>query len=91
MRNKGLAGQQTLVWDAQNRLSQVQDSNGDLLEQYWYDVDGARVKKVSGATTTYSSMVVLGQRDLQSFATAFLTEISATWRLEGQLSMKWYI
>jgi len=54
VRNKGLAGQQTLVWDAQNRLPQVQDNNGDLLEQYWYDVDGARVKKVSGTTTTYT-------------------------------------
>ena len=54
VRNKGLAGQQTLIWDAQNRLSQVQDNNGDLLEQYWYDLDGARVKKVSGTTTTYT-------------------------------------
>ena len=53
-RNKGLASQQTLVWDAENRLSQVQDNNGDLVEQYWYDVDGARVKKVSGTTTTYT-------------------------------------
>ena len=53
-RNKGLASQQTLVWDAENRLSQVQDNNGDLVEQYWYDVDGARVKKVSGGTTTYT-------------------------------------
>ena len=52
--NKWLASQQTLVWDAENRLSQVQDSNGDLVEQYWYDVDGARVKKVSGTTTTYT-------------------------------------
>ncbi len=54
VRNKGLADQHTLVWDAQNRLSQVQDNNGDLLEQYLYDVDGARVKKVSGSTTTYT-------------------------------------
>ena len=54
VRNKGLAGQQTLVWDAQNRLSQVQDNNGDMLEQYWYDVDGSRVKKVNGSTTTYT-------------------------------------
>ena len=54
-RNKGLAsGQQTLVWDAQNRLSQVQDNNGNLLEQYWYDVDGSRVKKTRGTTTTYT-------------------------------------
>ncbi len=53
-RNKGLSSRQTLVWDAQNRLSQVQDNNGDLLEQYWYDVDGARVKKTSGTTTTYT-------------------------------------
>jgi len=54
VRNKGLGSQQTLVWDAQNRLSQVQDNNGSLLEQYWYDVDGGRVKKVSGGTTTYT-------------------------------------
>ena len=54
VRNKGLVGQQTLVWDAENRLSQVQDYNGDLLEQYRYDLDGARVKKVSGTTTTYT-------------------------------------
>ena len=53
-RNKGLASQQTLVWDAENRLSQVQDNNGDLVEQYWYDVNGGRVKKVSGTTTTYT-------------------------------------
>ncbi len=57
VRNKGLAGQQTLVWDAQNRLSQVQDNNGDLLEQYWYDVDGARAKKTSGTTTTCTFFV----------------------------------
>ena len=53
-RNKGLTSQQTLVWDAENRLSQVQDSNGDLVERYWYGVDGGRVKKVSGSTTTYT-------------------------------------
>ena len=53
-RNKGLTDQQTLVWNDENRLLQVQDSQGDLLEQYWYDVDGARVKKVSGTTTTYT-------------------------------------
>ena len=53
-RNKGLSDQQTLVWDAENRLSQVRDNNGDLVEQYWYDVDGARVKKTRGSTTTYT-------------------------------------
>ena len=42
------------MWDAENRLSQVRDGNGDLLEQYWYDVGGARVKKVSSSTTTYT-------------------------------------
>ncbi len=31
--NKGLTGQQTLVWDAQIRLSEVRDNNGDMLEQ----------------------------------------------------------
>ncbi len=54
VRNKGLTGQQTLVWDAQNRLSEVRDNNGDMLEQYRYDVDGSRVKKVNGSTTTYT-------------------------------------
>ena len=53
-RNKGLSSQQTLVWNAENRLSEVRDSNGDMVEQYWYDVGGARVKKVSGRTTTYT-------------------------------------
>ena len=53
-RNKGLASQQTLVWDAENRLSQVQDNNGELVEQYWYGVDGMRVKKTRGSTTTYT-------------------------------------
>ncbi len=53
-RNKGLSSRQTLVWDAQNRLSEVRDNNGDMLEQYWYDVDGSRVKKVNGSTTTYT-------------------------------------
>ena len=53
-RNKGLSDQQTLVWDAENRLSQVQDNNGDLVEQYWYGVEGMRVKKTRGNTTTYT-------------------------------------
>ena len=53
-RNKGLSSQQTLVWDAQNLLAEVQDNNGDMVEQYWYDVDGGRVKKVSGTTTAYT-------------------------------------
>ena len=38
-RNKGLTSQQTLVWDDENRLSQVQDSNGATLEQYRYGGD----------------------------------------------------
>ena len=53
-RNKGLADQQTLVWNAENHLSEVQDSAGDMIERYWYDIGGSRVKKVSGSTTTYT-------------------------------------
>ena len=53
-RNKGLDSQQTLVWNAENRLSQVQDNDGDVVERYWYDVGGSRVKKTSGTTTTYT-------------------------------------
>ena len=52
VRDKGLADQHTLVWNAENRLSEALDSAGDMLERYWYDIDGARVKKVSGNTTT---------------------------------------
>ena len=32
----------------------MRDNNGGMLESYWHDVDGGRVKKVSGATTTYT-------------------------------------
>ena len=53
-RSKGLADQQTLVWNAENRLSEVQDNNGNLLESYWYDIGGSRVKKTSGNTTSYT-------------------------------------
>ena len=53
-RNKGLDSQQTLVWNAENRLSQVQDNDGDMVEQYWYGVGGGRVKKTRGTTTTYT-------------------------------------
>ena len=53
-RNKGLSGEQTLVWDDENRLSQVQDDQGNLLERYWYGAAGMRVKKTSGSTTTYT-------------------------------------
>ena len=52
VRDKGLSDQQTLVWNAENRLSEALDSAGDMLERYWYDIDGARVKKVSGGSTT---------------------------------------
>ena len=53
-RNKGLDSQQTLVWNAENRLSEVQDNDGDVVERYWYGVGGSRVKKTSGTTTTYT-------------------------------------
>ena len=53
-RNKGVAGsEQRLVWDAENRLAEVQDAGGNILERYGYDAGGARVRKVSGATATY--------------------------------------
>ena len=55
VRNKGVAGsEQTLVWDAENRLAEVQDANGTMQEQYGYDAGGGRVKKTSGTTTTYT-------------------------------------
>ena len=54
VRNKGLSDQQTLDRDDENRLSQVQDSNGARLEQDWYGAAGMRVKKTHGNTTTYT-------------------------------------
>ena len=54
VRNKGLSGQQALVWDDENRLSQVQDDQGNLFERYWYGAEGMGVKKTRGNTTTYS-------------------------------------
>ena len=54
-RKKPLASEHELLfWDAQNRLSEVQDNNGGMLEQYWYDAGGGRVKKTSGTTTAIS-------------------------------------
>ncbi len=47
-RNKGLHSWSTLVWDAGNPLSHKQVSQGILVEQYWYGVGGAHVKKTSG-------------------------------------------
>ena len=55
VRNKGVVGsEQTLVWDAENRLAEVQDANGTTQERYGYDAGGARVRKTSGTTTTYT-------------------------------------
>ena len=70
VRNKGLAGQQTLVWDDENRLSQVQDNDADLLKQCWYDVDGARVKKVSGSITAYTIFAHYEEEVTNGVATA---------------------
>ena len=56
-RDKGLDSQQTLVWNSENRLSEVQDNNGNLIESYWYDIGGSRVKKTSGSTTTYTFLL----------------------------------
>ena len=47
-RNKGLPSWHTLVWDAENYLSHKQESQGILVEQYWYGVGGAHVKKTGG-------------------------------------------
>ena len=50
-----LASQHELLfWDPENRLAEVQDANGNTQERYGYDAGGARVKKTSGATTTYT-------------------------------------
>jgi len=51
-RNKGLTTAQTLTWNSENHLSAI--SGGGLpIEDYYYDPDGNRVKKVSGSVATY--------------------------------------
>ncbi|MCB0111200.1 MAG: hypothetical protein KDE53_35000, partial [Caldilineaceae bacterium] len=40
------------AWNHENRLAAVTE-NGATLEEYWYDVDGTRIKKRAGAITTY--------------------------------------
>ncbi|MBP7963694.1 MAG: RHS repeat-associated core domain-containing protein [Caldilineaceae bacterium] len=53
VRNKGLGTQQqTLVWNDANRLSQVKNNSGAVIESYTYDVDGNRIKEVAGTKTT---------------------------------------
>ena len=62
VRDKGLSDQQTLVWNAENWLSEVQDNNGNMVERHWYDVDGSRVKKTSGNTTASRYYKINGLR-----------------------------
>ncbi|MCB0045424.1 MAG: hypothetical protein KDD92_08345, partial [Caldilineaceae bacterium] len=45
------SGNQSLEWNRENRLEKVIGQNGT--EEYSYDPDGRRVKKVSGDTTWY--------------------------------------
>ena len=42
------------ILNAENSLADVQNEFGDRIGSSWYDVDGARVKKTSGSTTTYT-------------------------------------
>ena len=68
--NKGLAGQQTLVWDGENRPPHVQDNQESLVEQYGYDVAGASVKLVSRTATTYIFFVHKEEEVMCDAATA---------------------
>jgi RHS repeat-associated protein len=42
-----------LIWNAENRLSEVRDSSGTTLASYSYDHLGRRIAKTSGGVTTY--------------------------------------
>ncbi len=66
VRSKGLADQQTLVWDAENRLSQVQDDQGNLLDRYWYGVKGTRVKKLAAIPPPILSSPTTRRRSLEA-------------------------
>lgn len=49
-------GEQTLTWDYENRLERVEGAGTN--EEYWYDVDGIRIKKqnnISGEVIFYVS------------------------------------
>jgi len=42
----------TYEYNSANRLERVL-KDGEVVEQYWYDADGIRIKKVANGTTTY--------------------------------------
>ena len=69
-RNKGLPSWHTLAWDAENHLSHKQESQGILVEQYWYGVGGAHVKKTSGHITTYAFFVYYEEKVTGGVTTA---------------------
>mgnify|MGYP007122350939 CR=1 FL=1 len=51
VRGKGLSSQQTLRWDSHARLAQV--TGVGVSESYLYDVGGQRIRKTTGAVSTF--------------------------------------
>jgi uncharacterized protein RhaS with RHS repeats len=59
----------TQVWNADNKLSEVKNSS-TTLAQFFYDADGARVKKVEGNTTT----IYVGEHYEKNISTGAITK-----------------
>lgn len=51
VRDKGLSTRQTLGWNVENHLLSIAASG--LVERYYYDENGTRIKKVSNGVATY--------------------------------------
>ena len=54
VRNMGLPNRQNLTWNAENRLEQVTNTSGGVVESYAYDDNGQRIRRTAGNTTTYT-------------------------------------
>jgi hypothetical protein len=59
----------TQVWNADNKLSEVKNGS-TTLAQFFYDADGARVKKVEGNTTT----IYVGEHYEKNISTGAITK-----------------
>jgi hypothetical protein len=50
--SSGAASGQTFIWDGENRLTTVKDSNGNVLVTSAYDHASRRIRRATSATTT---------------------------------------
>ncbi|MCL4835903.1 MAG: hypothetical protein KJZ86_25920, partial [Caldilineaceae bacterium] len=63
------------TWNGENRLASVA-RNSSLLESYAYDVDGNRIKKVSGAVTTRTFFPAVYEEEVSGSTTTAIKHYS---------------